>query len=155
MIDYGRKPTSPNIDNMCIIRGKPVKDDFSDDYIVKDDESTILNLELSVSNRACKTCDHVIVQVHGHVPNEAIPMYKNGGMAEHMLKKLSSKCDITLYCHASYRHYVNKNGREIKIQLLICDTYRTESRKSRMQAIMEESQKKKELEQKYINEGGE
>lgn len=152
MIDYNRKPQYPNIDNMCIIRGRPVKDDFSDDYFIKDDETTMLRLELKVLNRAMKTCDHVMVYVYGHVPNEAIRMYEEGGMAEQMLKKLSTKCDITLYCHASYRHYVSKKGNEIKHQMLICDSYRTESRTSRMQAIMEETQKKKELEQKYIED---
>ena len=151
MTDYNRKPTFPNIDNMCIIRGRPTKDDFTDCYKIKDDETTILNLELKVRNRALHTFDYVIVQVYGHVPNEAIPYYEEGGMAEQLLRKLSSKCDITLYCHASYRHYLNKRGKESKIQLLICDSFRTESRTSRMQAIQEDVDRKKALEQKYIN----
>ena len=131
---------------MCILRGKPVVDDFSKYYSVNDDGTTGLNLLLKVRNRKEKKCDMVSIFVKGHVPTatEENPYLKDGGMAEQMLKRLSSKCDITIYCHATYD--VNAHN-----QYLICDSYRTESRTSRMQAIKEETEKKKALEQKYIN----
>lgn len=138
-------PSALNIDNMCILRGKPITDDFSPYYkIDKKTGDTHLSLLLSVRNRREKRAIPVCVIVNGHIPTNEDLRYLEGGMAEQMLKRLSSKCDITLYCHAVF-DTVKKR------QYLICDTYRTESRTSRMQAIQEETAKKNKMYSKYTS----
>ncbi len=146
---YDNHPQQVNIDNMCIIRGKPTTNDFTNYYRILDDGTTQLSVKLRVVNKTCNTTDYAYILVYGHVKDETSKWYKNGGMAERLLKKLSSKCDVTFYCHVSYREYVKKDDTVVKKQLLVCDTYRTESKDSRMQAIMQAMEKKKALEEKY------
>lgn len=118
-----------NPDNYIMLRGKPIKSDFSEEYHVYPDGFTMLKFVLKVYNPAKSarfgkaTHDFIPVKCFGHLKDAEHPTY---GLAEKLLKRLTKLCYVNLYCHANVRETV-MGGRRYDDLSIVVDGFRTES----------------------------
>lgn len=138
-----------NPDNLVVIRGKPIRSDFSKYYKVLDNGSTYLRLELKVFNpsKAQKYQDRLLsydiicVQVFGHVKDEKHP---KGELAERLLTKISKNVYVTCYCHVIVKSQLFK-GRKHTNMFLTLDGFKTEDSDIVVQASQKQKAERKQM----------
>lgn len=127
-------PVKYNPDNNVQLRGRVLKNDFTDDYKVHDGGITSASIRLScfnsfkANNREAHkyVTDVVYVRFFGHVKDEEHP---NGGLLERFLSVASKKNTICIYGHivpVTYEYETSSGKRRLILNTIICDTFRCE-----------------------------
>lgn len=138
-----------NPDNVVVIRGKPIRSDFSNYYKVLENGKTHLQLELKVfnPNKAHKyqdrflSYDIICIQVFGHIKDENHP---KGELAERLLTKISKNVYVTCYCHITVKKQLFKGKKHTTIFLTL-DGFKTEDSDIVVQASQRQKAERKQI----------